>query len=76
MYFPILIDWTSPFPILGLLGSIFHFYQNFKRNSAFNIGEPDQTPRFATSDRDLHCLSMPHKKDAKLIWVKLTVMQK
>ena len=32
MYFPILINWTSPFPILGLLGGIFYFYSNFKRN--------------------------------------------
>ena len=32
MYFPILINWTSPFPISGLLGGIFHFYSNFKRN--------------------------------------------
>ena len=31
MYFPILIDWTSQFPILWLLGGIFHFYSNFKR---------------------------------------------
>ena len=32
MYFPIIINWTSPFPILGLLGGIVHFYSNFKRN--------------------------------------------
>ena len=32
IYYPILINWTSPFPILGLLGRIFHFYSNFKRN--------------------------------------------
>ena len=25
MYFPILINWTSPFQIFGLLGGIFHF---------------------------------------------------
>ena len=25
MYFPILINWTSPFPILGLFGGIFSF---------------------------------------------------
>ena len=30
MYFPILINWTSPFPISWLLGGIFHFYSNFK----------------------------------------------
>ena len=32
MYFPILINWMSPFPVLGLLGGIFHFFSNFKRN--------------------------------------------
>ena len=32
MYFPILINWTSPFPILWLLGGIFHFYSSFERN--------------------------------------------
>ena len=25
------INWTSPFPILGLLGGIFHFYSNFNK---------------------------------------------
>ena len=28
--FPILINWTSPFPILWVLGGIFHFYSNSK----------------------------------------------
>ena len=32
MHFPILINWTSLFPILGLLGGIFHFYSSFKRS--------------------------------------------
>ena len=31
MNFPIAISRTSLFPILGLLGGIFHFYLNFKR---------------------------------------------
>ena len=26
------INWTSPFPILGLLGGIFHFYSSLNRN--------------------------------------------
>ena len=34
-----------------------------------NIGNPDQTPRSAASDLGLRRLSMPHKKDARLIWV-------
>ena len=32
MYFPILYNWTSPFPILGLLGDILHLYSNFRRH--------------------------------------------
>ena len=32
MYFPILIYWTSPFPILGLLDGILIFIQNFYSN--------------------------------------------
>ena len=33
MYFPFLINWMSPFPILGLMSGIFpHFYSNFKRH--------------------------------------------
>ena len=31
MDFPIPINWTSPFPILGVLGPVFQFYQNFDR---------------------------------------------
>ena len=32
MYLPILINWTGQFPILELLGGIFHFNSNIKRN--------------------------------------------
>ena len=59
--FPTVINWICPFPILGLLGVIFHLA---------NSGEPDQMPRFAASDLVLHCLPMSHKKDPRLIWVK------
>ena len=31
MEFPILINWTYPFPFKGLLGSIFYFYSIFNR---------------------------------------------
>ena len=59
MEFPTVINWRSPFPILGLLGGIFHFYSNFKRNFCKRTVE------------NLHCLPMSHKKDDRLIWVKL-----
>ena len=71
MNFSISIIWTGSFPILGLLGGIFHFYLNFKRKLLWaNSEESDQTPRFAASDLILHCLPMSYKKDARLIWVK------
>ena len=60
--FPILINWTSPFPILGVLGGIFYFYSNFKMSFCKKIVEK-------LSDQILHCLSMSHKKDARRIRV-------
>ena len=72
--FPRLINWTSPFPILGLSGGIFHLYSIFKKKKLMlaNSGEPDQTSRIAASDLVLHCLPISHKKDTslRLIWVK------
>ena len=62
MHFPTIINWTSPLPILGLLGGIFHFVHILK--------DPDKTPRFVASDLDLHCLFMSHKKDDRLIRVE------
>ena len=32
-------------------------------------------PHSAASDLDLHCLLMSHKKDARLIWVKIAFFQ-
>ena len=32
---------------------------------------PDGTPRFAASHLGLFCLPMSHKKDDRLIWVKM-----
>ena len=35
-----------------------------------NTVDPDQTPRFAASDRDLHCLPVSLFWNARLKWVK------
>ena len=68
MYFPIFAKWTSPFPILGLLGGILHLYSNFKRKLYLQtVEKPDQTPQSTASDLVLHCLLMSNKKDAGLI---------
>ena len=54
-----------------VVGWYFYFIQFFlKKNLFANIGEPDQTPRFAASGPVLHCLPMSQKKGAWLIWVK------
>ena len=60
MYFLILINWKSPFPILGFFGGNFHFYLISKRHFCF-----------AASGLVLHCFPMSHKEDARLIWVKI-----
>ena len=39
-----------------------------------NSVDPDQTPHSAASDLCLHCLPRSPKRDARLIWVKDTVM--
>ena len=75
MYFPILINWTSPFPILGLLGvCFFSFLFKFQKKLLYtNSGEPDQTPYFAAADLVLHCLPMSYKNYSRLIWVNCSL---
>ena len=34
-----------------------------------NSVDPDQMPRSAVSDLDLHCLPRSQERDARLIWV-------
>ena len=46
----------------------FLFSQIFIEHSAANFGDPDQTPLIMASDLCLHCLSMFHKKDVRLIY--------
>ena len=55
-----------------VVGWYFPFSFKLKKKILYaNSREPDQTPRFAASDLVLHCLAMFHKKDARLIWVKM-----
>ena len=65
MYFPIRINWTSPFPILGLSGGIFSFLFKSSKKLLFanSVKKPDQMPHFAASDLLLHCLpiTVPQK---------------
>ena len=48
--------------VLRVVGWLFSFDLNFKANSATLM---------AVSDQGLHCLPMIHKKDPRLIWVKM-----
>ena len=59
----------SPFPILGLLGSYFHFKSNLNKILFANSGQPGQMPHFAVSDLVRHYLPKSHIKDTRLIWV-------
>ena len=46
------------------------FFSKFQQNTLkANSEDFDQTEHYAVSDLGLHCLHMPHEKDATLIWV-------
>ena len=79
MNFPISIDRTSLFQILGVLGAgmggIIQFYSNSNRTFCDQTGDPDQTLRSAASVLGLHCLPMSHKKSARLIWVNMLTLE-
>ena len=67
---PTFIKWTSPFSSSWLLGFVFHSYSNFNRTSCKHAVELVQTLQYVASDLGLYYLSMSHKKNTRLIWVK------
>ena len=72
MDFPIIINWMSPLSVLGVLGVIFLFLYHFLMNFLqANRIAPDGTPHSAASHLGLCCLPMSHRRDARLIRVKL-----
>ena len=62
MDLPTLISRTSPFPILGMLGSIYHFPIILIQHYVSKHWRPDQTRCPAASDLGLRCWNMRHKK--------------
>ena len=65
------INWTSLFPILGLLVKFFHLYSKFKRN--FCLKTVENLIRCRILLRLMWFCTVcrcPTKKDARLIWVK------
>ena len=67
--FPILINWTSPFPILGVSGVLFHFYSISNRNSCKRTVEPLIRRRIGVWSGSA-LFPMSQKWDTRLIWVK------
>ena len=72
MEFPTVMNWTSPFPILGLLGGIFHFYSNLIEHSVSKQWRTWSDAAFCGVWSRFHCLPMSHKRDARLIWYILS----
>ena len=68
--FSVLSNVTNSFTILGLLGSNFQFYSNFKSIFGKQTAEPDQMPYSVAFDMVRHCLPMSNKRDARLKLVK------
>ena len=71
MDLPTVISRISPFPILGVF---FIFSPNFNRTVCKQTVKILIRHCFMPSvfDLGMHCLSMSHKKDTRLIWVKLS----
>ena len=67
---PILINWTSPFPIFGLLGEIFHFNSNLKRNFCKETVENLVRQHICGIWSGFALFAMSHKNDARLICAK------
>ena len=67
MDFSVLIILMSPFLVLGISGSCFHFCCIFQAISV----DPDQMPRFAASELDLHCLYNAPKRVSRPEVIKL-----
>ena len=76
MDLPSLISGTSPYPILGVSGGIFHFFPNYNRTFF------KQTVKILIRHRIMRCLiwvctvNMSYKKDARLIWVEVSYLDK
>ena len=70
MEFPTLTNWTSPYLFKGLVVGFFHIYANFNRIFCSQTVET----LIAESDLGLLCLPVFHRKEARLIWVKLVTL--
>ena len=73
MAFPVSINWTNPFPILGLLGTIFLiFIQILKENSVSKQWRPWSDAALCGVWSGFALLAdVQKKKDARLIWISM-----
>ena len=60
-----LTNWTSPFPILGVSGVLFHFNYISNRFLLANSEDPDQTPRSMAYNLGMHCVPNSPKWDTR-----------
>ena len=81
---PISTDWNVSFSLFGLIhfqykGCLVSFYYSrcFTKIPVFNANsvDHDQTSHSAASDHGLHCLSLSLFWDARLKWVKDSVIK-
>ena len=64
------ISHSYQFSVLRVDGWNFYFNSNLNRTFCKQtVLKPDQMPHSVAADLGLHCLSMSHKMDARLIWV-------
>ena len=71
MDFSIPINWTSPFPSLGVSGALSILILFLIEFPASKQCRPWSAPCSAASDMGLHCLPRSQKSDTMLIWVKI-----
>ena len=68
-----LVQSISVLRVVRLLGGIFHSYSKVFFENPESKQDKRQTTLLcvhcAASDLRIHCLSMPHKKDARFTWV-------
>ena len=73
MSFPISISGTSLFQILGILGSIFHFYSISNRTFCEQTVETQIRCRGLRHLNKVCAVCLCPKKDARLIWVNTKI---
>ena len=76
MDFSILINWTSPFLVLGVSGVLFHFYSILNRNSCKQMVKTLIRHQVLQPLIWVYTLCVgPKKRNARLLWVNFHILQ-